>query len=138
MAVVLVNGRAYDHTQIVITYAGVPLPSCSTITYSEEQEKEFNYGTGNRPVSFGQGPITASGSIELSMNDIEAIRDSAPNGSMVQIPLADLNVTVINPQKPVNHSIKNTSFTNDEVVSNQGDKDIKMTLNFVASHIKWR
>jgi hypothetical protein len=138
MAVVLINGRAYDHTQLIVTYAGIPLPSVTNITYTEEQEKAFNMGTGNRPVSFGQGGISASGSIELSMNDIEAIRDGAPNGSLVQVPLSDLIITFINPQKPVNHVIKNLAWTNDEVSSSEGDTDIKSTLNFIASHITYR
>ena len=138
MAAVLVNGRAYDHSQITVVYLGVPLVSVTSIDYGEDQEKGFNMGMGNRPVSYGQAGIEASGSIELSMNDIEAIRDVAPNGSLVQIPLSDMVIVFANPQKPVTHIIKNVTFTSDRPSSSQGDTDIKLTLDFLASNIKWR
>ena len=137
MAVVLVNGEAYTHTQIQVIYLGVPMPSVSSIDYGEDQDKANNFGTGNRPVSRGRGAIDSSGSIELSMNDIEAIRDAAPNGSLLQIPPSDLLIVFINPQKPVTHTIKNLEWTSDRPSSTQGDTDIKATFDFIASNIKW-
>lgn len=138
MAVVLINGEAYTHTQIEIIYLGVPLPSATSLDYGETQDKANNFGTGNRPVSRGRGAIDASGSIELSMNDIEAIRDAAPNGSLLQIPAADMVIVFLNPQKPVTHIIKNLEWTTDQPSSSQGDTDIKLSLDFIASNIKWR
>lgn len=137
MGVVLINGRAYDHTQLTIIYGGIRLTSATSLDYGEEQDKAFNNGVGNRPVSFGQGAITASGSIELSMNDVKAIRAGAPNGSLLQIPLADVIITFINPQGPVIDTIKNVSWTTDRVNSSEGDTDVKLTLDFIASHVKW-
>lgn len=138
MSVVLVNGRAYDHTQLQVIYLGVELPSVTTLDYGEEQDKVFNHGSGNRPVSFGQGPIDTNGSVEMSMNDVEAIRDAAPNGSLLQIPLGDMVVVFSNPQKPITHVIKNIAWITDTPTTSQGDTDIKITLDFVASNIKWR
>lgn len=138
MSVVLINGRAYDHTQVQVLYLGVPLSSVTSIDYGEEQEKAFNHGTGNRPVSFGVSSIESNGSIELSMNDIEAIRDAAPNGSLLQIPLNDMLVVFTNPQKPVTHTIKNVAWTTDKPSSAQGDTDIKVSLDFISSNVKWR
>lgn len=138
MSVVLINGRAYDHTQVQVIYLGVPLPSVTSLDYGEEQDKANNFGTGNRPVSRGRASIDSSGSVELSMNDIEAIRDAAPNGSLLQIPAGDMLVVFTNPQKPVTHVIKNLEWTTDQPSSSQGDTDIKATLDFIASNVKWR
>lgn len=138
MSVPLVNGRAYDFTQIILQITGVPLPSPKSINYTEEQTKENNFGTGNRPVSRGQGPIDANASIELSMNDVEALRDAAPNGSLLQIAAFDIVVTYVNLQKPVKHVLKNCEFTDDGVESSQGDTDISRTFNLKPSHIKYR
>jgi hypothetical protein len=135
---ILVNGRAYAHSEIQVLYLGVPLPSVTSIDYGEEQEKTFNHGTGNRPVSLGVSAINASGSIEISMNDIEAIRDAAPNGSLLQIPAGDLLIVFENPQKPLTHVVKSLVWTTDRPSSAQGDTDIKATLDFVAAEIKWR
>ena len=86
MAVPLINGKAYDFALITVVALGVPLPSVSDINYTEEQEKENNFGLGDRPVSRGKGAINASGSLDISMNDIEALRDVAPDGSLLKIP----------------------------------------------------
>lgn len=138
MAAPLINGEAYSFSQITAVVLGVALPSISAITYMEEQEKANNMGAGNRPVSRGRGPIDASGSIDISMNDIEALRDAAPNGSLLQIPPFDIVVVFGNPQSPTTHVLKNVEFTNDGTESTQGDTDIKRTFDLVISHIKWR
>lgn len=138
MSVPLVNGRAYDFTQIQAVVLGVPLPSISSITYLEEQEKENNFGVGNRPVSRGQGAINANGTFDISMNDIEALRDAAPNGSLVQIPAFDIVVVFGNPQKPTTHVLKNVEFLDDGVEGATGDKDLKRSFAVVMSHVKFR
>jgi hypothetical protein len=138
MSVPLINGRAYDFTQITAIVLGVPLSGISSITYIEEQEKTNNMGIGNRPVSRGKGPIDASGSIEISMNDVEALRDAAPNGSLLQIPTFDIVLVFGNPQKPVTHILKNVEFMNDGVESTQGDTDLRRTFDIIMSHVKYR
>lgn len=138
MATPLINGRAYDFTQITTVALGVPLAGISAVNYTEEQEKTNNMGAGNRPVSRGKGPIDASGSLDISMNDVEALRDAAPNGSLLQIPLFDIVVVFGNPQKPVTHVLKNVEFLNDGVESTQGDTDLKRTFDIVMSHVKYR
>ena len=138
MAIPLINGRAYDFTQITVALLGVPTLGISSLNYTEEQEKVNNFGTGNRPVSRGQGPIDSSGSIEISMNDVEALRDAAPDGSLLKIPPFDITVVFGNPQKPVVHVLKNVEFTNDGVESTQGDTDLKRTFDIVISNIKYR
>jgi hypothetical protein len=134
----LINGRAYDFTQITISLLGVPTLGISAINYTEEQEKVNNFGTGNRPVSRGQGPIDSGGSIEISMNDVEALRDTAPDGSLLKIPPFDITVVFGNPQKPVVHVLKNAEFTNDGVESTQGDTDLRRTFDLVISNVKYR
>jgi hypothetical protein len=138
MAVPLINGKAYDFALITVVALGVPLPSVSDINYTEEQEKENNFGLGNRPVSRGQGAINASGSLDISMNDIEALRDVAPNGSLLQVPAFDIVVVYGNPQKPVTNVLKNCEFIDDGVETTQNHKDVKRTFGLVISHVKYR
>jgi len=134
----LVNGTAYTFAQIVATIGGVPIASISAINYVETQEKVNNYGQGNRPVSRGSGVIEVTSSVEMSMNDVEAIRASALNGSLLNIPAFDIVVFFGNPQSPVTHVIKNCEFTSDGVEGTQGDTDLKRTFDLMPSHIKWR
>ena len=138
MAAPLVNGIAFDFVQLTPLFLGVPLVSMSSITYEEIQEKINNMGVGNRPVSRGRGAIDASGSMELSMNDIEAIRDVAPSGSLLLLPASDFVLVFGNPQNVQTHILKNLEFTNDGVTGAVGDTDLKLTLNFVISNVQYR
>lgn len=134
----LVNGRAYDFTQILVKILGAPVPSVSAISYTEEQAKENNFGAGSRPVSRGRGTINASGSISLSMNDIEALRDVSLDGSLLKIEPFDIQVSFLNAQKVVTHVLKNCEFLDDGTEAATDDKDIKRSFNLVISHIKYR
>ena len=134
----LINGQAYDFTQIIMTVLGVPVAGITSINYKEEQEKSNNFGAGNRPVSRGRGAINADGSIELSMNEVEALRDAAPSGSLLKIPPFTITVTYLNLQKVVTHKLKNVEFINDGVETSQGDTDIRRTFDLVISDVKYR
>lgn len=138
MSVALVNGRAYDFTQITVTFLDVALTGVSAISYSEEQDKVNNFAGGNRPNTRGHGPIDASGSIEMSMNEVEAIRDAAPDGSLLNIESFDITVVFGNPQDPQTHVLKNCEFLNDGVDASQGDTDLRRSFDLVISHIKYR
>lgn len=133
----LINGQAYDYTQIIMSVLGVPVAGVTSINYTEEQEKTNNFGAGNRPVSRGRGAINASGSIELSMNEVEALRDAAPEGSMLKIPPFEITIVYLNLQKVVTHKLKNVEFMNDGVETSQGDTDIKRSFDIVISDIKY-
>lgn len=134
----LINGQAYDFAQIIVNVMGVPIPSVTSIDYQEEQEKVDNYGAGNRPVSRGRGTIKATASIEMSMNDVEAIRDVAPDGSLVAIPAFDIVVVFGNPQNPVKHTIKNCEFKTDGVSGSVDDTDMTKSFDLITSHILWK
>ena len=138
MAQPLINGQAFDFAQIIPLYLDTPLVSLTSITYEEVQEKVDNPGTGNRPISRGRADIKASGSMELSMNDIEALREVAPEGSLLLLPATDFLLVFGNPQNVQTHVLKNLEFTNDGGAATQGDTDLKMTLNFIISNVIYR
>lgn len=133
----LINGRAYDFGQIICNIMGVPIASISSIEYSEEQTKENNFGSGRRPVSRGHGTINASASIEMSMTDIESLRDVAPGGSLLKIPMFDIVVTFANEQAPKTHTLKNCEFTTDGMSGATDDTDLTRSFDLVVSHIEF-
>lgn len=134
----LVNGRAYDYTQIRFNVLGVNIAGVKAITYIEEQPKENNFGTGTKPVSRGHGAINANASVELSMNDVEALRDVAPEGKLLKIPAFDIPVIFENPQGVQTHILKNFEFLDDGVEGSQGDTDLSRTFGAVISEVKYR
>jgi hypothetical protein len=72
------------------------------------------------------------------MNDVEAIRNVALNGSLLNIPAFDITVFFGNLQNPVTHVLKNAEFINDGIETSQGDTDVKRKFDLVISHIKWK
>jgi hypothetical protein len=137
----LVNGRSYDFTQITSTILGVPLPSISSVNYIQEQEKTNNFGTGVNPVSRGRGARDASGTFDISMNDVELLRAAVSAqvigsfGSLLDIPPFDIVVVFGHPTNPTTHVLKNCEFTDDGVETSQGDTDVSRTFSLVMSHV---
>lgn len=134
----LINGQAYDFAQVVVNIAGVPIPSVSSISYSEEQEKVNNYGAGKRPVSRGHGTIKASASFDISMNDVEKLRAESPNGSLLALPAFDIVVVFGNPQNPTKHRLKNCEFLSDGVEGSVDDADLVRSFDLLPSDIEFR
>lgn len=134
----LINGRAYEFASIVIQMLGAPVISATAISYNEEQEKSNNFGAQTRPVSRGHGAIEASASVTIGQNDVEAMRNIAPDGSLLKIGAFDIVVTFLNESQPVTHILKNAEFKNDGIDISEGDMDSQFSFELVISHIKWR
>lgn len=134
----LINGRAYDFAQIVCNVLDVPLMGITSVSYSETQEKTNNYGAGKWAVSRGHGVVEAEVSLDIHMNDIEALRDAAPNGRLLDIPAFDITVTFLNENKVVTHTLKNCEFTSDGVEGSQGDTQLTRSFDLVCSHVEYR
>ena len=139
MAATLINGRAYDFINIVFSILGVSMVSVTEITYDDEQEKTNNKGASVNPVSRGHGAKDPSGSVTLSMNDIEALRLISPTGSLLDIPAFDIVITYLNPENlVVNHILQFTEFTSDGGGGSDGDTDLTRSLSLVIGSIKYR
>lgn len=138
MATTLVNGKSYSFVDVVLVVAGVPVFGVTAINYEETQEKTNNYGASTRAVSRGRGKKESSASITLSMNEVEALRDAAPEGSLLNIDPFDVQITYVNPQKVVTHVLKNCEFINDGVDISEGDTDAGKQFDLVLSHVKYR
>lgn len=136
MATALINGRTYTHKDIVFNVLGVPLVSLSTLSIKSSQIKEFHYGTGEYPVGLGIGrkePIEVT--FELSLNDIDALEDSAPNNDIKDIPAFDIPITVVHPTKSYLLTVKNFVFTEDTKDTDTDTTDIKVSCTGTASNL---
>ena len=138
MAQPLINGRAYDYVDIQLSMFGGQINGISEINYTQEQEKTNNFGTGVYPVSRGRAGRDTTGSIGLSMNEVEALREAAPGGNILDFAPFDVVIVFGNVQAPQTHVVKNVEFTNDGVETSQGDTTINRVFTFVASHVLYR
>ena len=138
MAEPLINGRAYDYVDIQVSILGAEINGVTEINYTSEQEKTNNFGTGVFPTSRGRASRNSSGSIGLSMNEVEALREVAPLGNLLDIPSFDIVIVFGNVQAPRTHVVKNVEFTDDGVETSQGDASVNRVFSFVASHVLYR
>lgn len=135
----LINGTAYDWSQIVFNVLGVEVSGVDEISYSEEQEMTDNYGAGNRPVSRSYGQITTEASITLHMEEVEALQAAAPNGRLQEIPEFDLPVAFLPEGGVITvHVLKNVRFKSNSRSISKGDSAVAVEIPLAVSHIKWR
>lgn len=139
----LINGRAYDFSQIVVNIMDVAITGITEITYEETQEKTMNRGTGTRPNSMGVAGIESTGTITMSMNEVEKFRDAAITAGSTTGSLLDLEPFVItvnynNAQKPITHTIRDVAFTKDGSGGALDDTEITTSLDIIFSRIDYR
>lgn len=134
----LINGRAYDWSQITATIAGVPVAGITSINYAETRTIEENFGSGRRPVSRGFGNIESTATIGLYMTELERLQAAAPNRNIMDIPEFDVTISYVAEDGiPANHIIKNCRFKNNGRDVSQGDTGITTDIELAVSHIQW-
>lgn len=136
-AVPLINGRAYDYAQISVTLLNSPLLGIEAITYTEDQEKVNNYGAGSKPVSRGHAAVELAASLDIHMDDIERLRDAAPDRKLLKIAPFDIVVTFMNEGKVKVHTLKSVEFTSDGVEASQGDTKVMRSFPLVLGDITY-
>ena len=137
MARELINGKAYDWSQIIMTINGTEVNGVQAINYEEVQEKANNYGAGSRPVSRGRGRIEPTASITLDMTEAEKLTDAAPNRNLLEIAPFDITVTFDNAGKVKTHVIKNCEFLNNVRGLEEGNTGTSVELDLLPSHVIW-
>lgn len=133
----LINGEAYDFASVVCNILGVPVMSISAINYATKQEKVNNYGAGKYPVSRGRGVKEYEASLDIAMEDIEKLREVAPNGDLTDIPPFDITVSFLKEGANTTHVLKACEFTEDGVDASQGDTEIKKGFPLMPGSIKY-
>lgn len=137
----MINGTAYAWSQIEIQFSNIKqtLVGVKSISYSDEQEVQMNYGAGNMPVSRGHGRVTSEATIELAMEDVEAIRAQIPSGRMQDLGEFDVIVSFLHPEKAkiVTHTLKHCYISNNGVEVSEGDMEIATEYNLNPAYIQW-
>jgi len=90
-----INGIEYTHADIIVNIMGVPVIGITSIDYSDPQNIELNYGTGNLPISRGFGTIKFEGKITMTMKEVQRLTKVAPLGRLQNIPDFDIGVNFL-------------------------------------------
>ena len=134
----LINGHAYDWSNIVINIMGTVVTGISSIDYSQEQDMQDNWGAGINPVSRGYGNRKATAKLTLYMEQLVALQTASLTGNIQDIPEFDIVVMYLStPSIPKTDIIKNCRFKNNVRGIKLNDMNVTVDCDILCSHIIW-
>jgi hypothetical protein len=134
----LINGKAQEWSNIVISILGAPVTDVVSIEYEEKQAMENVYAIGSAPVARIYGKEEPTAKMTVLMSTIEALQAIAPLGKLQRIPEFTISVSFIDDSlTPVTHKLRNVRIMNNNRKSKTGDGAIEVELELILSHIDW-
>lgn len=131
-------GEMIGWSKVTVHLFGRNLVGIQKVSYSDETERENEYGAGKMPIGQSEGNYKAEASIELTIDEVHALQQSIPLGGRLQdIAPFDIIVQYEYRNKIVTDRIRNCRFTGNSVDVSQGDKTISQDYTLLVSHIEW-
>jgi len=129
----LVNGKAYEFSDIEFEIFGYKVMDVKEIDYATKRNIANNYGTGIEPISRSTGTKTYEGKIVLGMKEVETIREKMPaNMDLTDLAPFTIVISYLNNYKITTHKLFFCQFTEDNPKAKQGDGDLVMELPLVT------
>jgi hypothetical protein len=127
------NSRQYEWGDVTLILGGRDVTGIRGIKYTEKGEKEALFAKGRFAHSIQTGNITVEGEITVLQSELIAL-ERAGNGSILGLNL-DAVVAFGNPSlgdAMVIDRIVSVSFTEAPKEMKQGDKNMEITIPFIA------
>lgn len=128
------NSRQFEWADVTVIFGGSDLVGIRGIKYDEKAEKEALFAKGRNAHSIQTGNITVEGEITVLQSELESLIESG-GGSILGI-VADAEVNYGNPpSKLTTDRIEGLQFTESPKELKQGDKNMEISLPFIALKI---
>ena len=134
-----INGNNYDWESMEIRLPHGVAVDITDISYSDEADIEEHYGKGGKPRGYGRKNYKASGSMELDLQEFEALKKGL-GGSIYKAQPCQIVVGYANDDSPtVTDTLPDVKFTKTDSSGKQGDDKVgAKKLDFkILSPIKW-
>jgi len=131
------NSRQYEYNDLTLELNGRVITGFRGIKYTTKQEKEPLFGKGNQALSIQKGNISHEGEITILQSELETLR-LLGGGSVLGLSL-DASVCYGNPANGdvlIIDKIRGLQFTEDGKEMKQGDKQMEITLPWIALRIE--
>lgn len=131
------NSREYEWADVTLLLGGKDITGVRGVKYTIKQEKETVYGKGNEPIAIQKGNKSYEGEITMLQSELETIRLNG-GGSILNLQL-DAVVAYGNPANGdvmITDVIQGIHFTEEPHELKQGDKQMEVTLPFIALRVK--
>lgn len=131
------NSKEYEWADMALLMGGRDVTGIRGMKYSEKIEREAIYAKGRYPHSIQSGNVSYEGEITLLQSEYEALV-KAGKGSVLNL---TLNAVVsygnpINGDAMTTDMVENLRFTEAAKELKQGDKNMEVTLPFIALRVK--
>ncbi len=135
----LINGKRHAFASIRIDFLGRSVNGFSSIEYSDNWDKQDNYGAGGMPNHRARGNYSAACKIKLYQFEIVGMQTAAGGARLQSIPMFDIVVTYLpeGADELVVDVIRNCEFKSNGRASAQVDMLSEYDFELVISHIKW-
>lgn len=130
--------REYEWADVTLILGGRDVTGIRGIKYSEKIEREALYAKGRYPQSIQSGNVSYEGEVTLLQSELESLVQ-AGNGSILN--LKGLTATVsygnlANGDAVITDSVEGIYFSESPKELKQGDKNMEITLPFVALRVR--
>ncbi|MGW8285753.1 MAG: hypothetical protein ACWGPR_08545 [Candidatus Deferrimicrobiaceae bacterium] len=126
----LINGKRFDHSSHEIAIDGIPVQNIRSITFSESLEPGIQRGTSALKLGRSRGMYDAEGSIEMYVEDFDALCVVLAAKGLGGYMEAEFDVTIViyevGANTPTNIRLRGCRITNAEQSSEEGG-DVTMT-----------
>lgn len=129
----IINGKAYDWGDVSVKLPGLEI-EVQEISYNDELEKEVVYGKGQRPRGYGEGNYKSEGKLSLLRDDYNDLLQYCKNNGVgiYKLVIPRIIVSYANETQKTKTDILNTvTFTKTDHKNAQGDKSLKVDLDFI-------
>lgn len=131
------DSRQYEWADVTAVVGGRDITGFTAIKYTEKAEKEPLYAKGRHPHSIQTGNVSVEGEISILQSELIAL-EQAGGGSILGLNI-DTVVSYGNPaagDAMVTDRIIGMSFTESPKEIKQGDKNMEVTIPFIALRVK--
>jgi hypothetical protein len=138
--------ESWVNVKIFLSNSTKPIVGVKGLSYTETNSKVAEYGIGSQPIGYSSGRYEYDGSINLYLNEVEALQTVAfqqgdPQGSITTILPFDVIITIGktgSTTPPKTQVLKNVVFQSNGRTLAEGDgAAISVEIPILFSHILW-
>lgn len=130
--------REYEWADVTLILGGRDVTGVRGVKYTEKIEREPLYAKGRYPHSIQSGNVSVEGEITLLQSELEALV-KAGGGSILKLKSLAAVVSYgdpLNGDAVITDRVEGLYFTESAKELKQGDKNMEITLPFVATRVQ--
>lgn len=132
----LALGRTYSWPDVEVRLLGNlrPIAGISEISWKEDNENQHNHGAGREAVSYSYGKSSYSGSMKLSLDEVQAIKNSLGVSSLGKLAPFDIIVSHNAGLKILTETLVGVLVNGEDHTASSGGAVLEVTISFTFAN----